>query len=666
MNILLIALVIVVGGGFLSLMCARWPRWATGFGAGAAFLGCVLGLWPVFQGLLGGGVESFRLPWAVPGGEFYIRLDGLSAFFLIPVFGLSALASVYGGNYLLAYRQHKMLGVSWFFFNIFVAAMVLVVVARQALLFMMAWEIMSIAAFFLVTFEHEKKDVRVAGWVYLVAAHVGGAFLLAMFLLLGRTAGSLDFDTFVVPGAAAGAVIFLLALVGFGTKAGIVPLHIWLPEAHPAAPSHVSALMSGVMIKLGLYGLLRVMMFLGPPAAWWGPLLAVIGIVGALLGISVALFQRDMKRVLAYSSIENVGLILLALGVGLWGLTRHYPVVAALGFAGAFLHIWNHALMKGLMFLGAGSVLHGAGGRDMERLGGLMKRMPRTGVALVVGAVAISALPPLNGFVSEWLIYLALLHGGLDGVGGSSVLMLLGVGLVALVGAMALLCFVRLVGIVLLGEPRGEAARQAHESSRWMTMPLVILAGLCVAAAIFPGLLIRAFAGVIGQVFDFSPVPFEQALSASAALPILGAVNAVIWILLGLVTGFFIQARRRGPVATDSTWGCGYPVPTARMQYTGQSFSEMMVSRLFLRSFRPKSHRAVSRDIFPTSGQVTTSYPDTLSRVVYQPAFNWLAGRFAQLRWLQQGKIQFYMMYFIVVLLLAFAWQVIRQWLHYE
>lgn len=648
----------------MSLVSSRSPRLATGLGAGSAAVGCLVGLWPAFKGLLGHGVMSFRMPWAVPYGEFYVRIDSLSAFFLIPVFGLSALAAVYGGSYLLAYRDRKMLGTSWFFFNLFVAAMALVVVARQAVLFMVAWEVMSISAFVLVTFEHEKRDVRVAGWIYLVASHLGAALLLAVFLLLGHTSGSLDFDSFSVPGATASVVIMLLALAGFGIKAGMVPLHVWLPVAHPAAPSHVSALMSGVMIKLGLYGLLRVMMFMGPPAAWWGPLLVMIGLAGAVAGISSALFQRDLKRVLAYSSIENMGLIILALGLGLWGLTSNHPVVAALGLSGAFLHIWNHSLMKTLMFLGAGSVLHGAGGRDIEKLGGLMKRMPRTGVAMVVGAVAIAALPPLNGFVSEWLIYLALLHGGLELSGAGSVALLMGVGVLALVGSLASLCFVRLVGIVLLGAPRSVEASHANESSYWMTVPLMALAGLCITAALVPGVLIKAFEGVIGEVFGLSIGPLEASLKASSAINVLGDINLVIWGLVGLVALLFIVARRRGGVTTDATWGCGYLSPSVTMQYTGQSFSEMM-SHLFWRSFRPKTQAVVPRAVFPVTGKMTSSYPDVLIRVLYQPLFNGLAGRFARLRWLQQGKIQFYMMYFVVALLLAFAWQFIRIWLNY-
>src|SRR5262249_14191397 len=263
-----------------------------------------------------------------------------------------------------------------------------------------------------VTFEHEKAEVRRAGWVYLIATHLGVAFLFLTFVLLGRSAGSLEFSAFrSMPALGAGlaGLIFVLALVGFGAKAGFVPFHVWLPEAHPAAPSHVSALMSAVMIKMGVYGILRTLTFLGPPAPWWGPTLAGLGLLTGLVGIALAGQQRDVKRVLAYSSIENVGLIGLGLGVGLWGQASDRPAVAVLGLTAALLHTWNHALMKGLTFLAAGSVLHGTGTRDVEKLGGLMKRMPWTANLLLVGAVAIAALPPLNGFASKWLLYLGLM-----------------------------------------------------------------------------------------------------------------------------------------------------------------------------------------------------------------------------------------------------------------
>ena len=325
---------------------------------------CLVASIPTLRVLGGGPPQSVRWAWDAAHGGFCIGLDALSAFFLLPVVVLSALAAVYGGSYLFAFRSRKSLGSSWFFFNLFVLGMIMVVIARTALLFLLSWEVMSISAFFLVTFEHENAEVRGAGWVYLVATHLGVAFLFATFVLLGRNAGSLEFEGFArMPGLDAfwSGLIFVLALVGFGAKAGFVPFHVWLPEAHPAAPSHVSALMSGVMIKMGLYGLLRILTFLGPPAPWWGLLLASLGMLTALVGISLAVQQRDLKRVLAYSSIENMGLIGVAMGVSMWCSASAMPAVAALAMAAGLFHIWNHALMKSLMFLAAGSVLHATG-----------------------------------------------------------------------------------------------------------------------------------------------------------------------------------------------------------------------------------------------------------------------------------------------------------------
>ena len=667
MTMLLIAMGIWIGGGILAMALDRSPEWSTRVGVGTAVTGCVLGLWPAFHGLLAGGVESVRFPWAVPGGEFYVQMDGLSCFFLVPICVLSALAAVYGGDYMASYSGRKSLGPHWFCFNLFLAGMALVVVAHHALLFLVAWEVMSLAAFCLVIFEHERKDVCAAGWIYLIATHVGAAFLLVLFLVLGRSAGgSLDFDRFMMAGTLAppvATVVFLLALVGFGTKAGLVPFHIWLPEAHPAAPSHVSALMSGVMIKMGLYGLLRTMMFIGAPAVWWGPLLMVIGFMGAIVGVSLALFQRDIKRALAYSSIENIGLILMALGVGLWGLTSGHRLVALLGLAGGLLHIWNHSMMKGLMFLGAGSVLHGAGTKDMERLGGLLKRMPRTGLAMIVGALALAAVPPLNGFVSEWLIYMALLTGGLEFSGGSRMVLLMMVGGLALVGGLAMICFVRLIGIVWLGEGRSEEARHAHESSCRMVVPMEILAGFCVLAAVFPGVLLPMFSRTVETAFSMPGGSFMAALnSTQSPLGVLSQMNVVIWVMLALVGVLFLLVVRRGRVTAEPTWGCGYLAPTSRIQYTGQSFSELMVSRMFPRAWRPKTRVTAPQGVFPATGKMTTRYPDTLSRIFYQPFFQWVVDNFLRLRWVQQGNVHYYMMYFVVTLVAAFAWMAIRGW----
>jgi hydrogenase-4 component B len=352
---------------------------------------------PAVRALAGGAAAEVRHAWAVPVGTLAAGLDPLSAFFLVPVLGLSALAAVYGREYLLAHAPRKSLAPPVFFFNLLVASMVGVVTARDSVLFLVAWELMTVASYMLIVFEDDTPPARRAGWIYLIAAHLGVVCLFAMFLLLGQASGRLEFAGLGASAGSTATVILVLALVGFGLKAGIVPLHVWLPEAHAAAPSHVSALMSGVVIKMGIYGLLRVMTFL-PPARWWGPTLMALGVTGALVGVALALYQRDLKRALAYSSVENIGLIVLGLGIGLWGASRGQARLAALGLAGGMLHLWNHGLMKGLMFLSAGSVLHGAGGKDLERLGGLMKRMPTTGALMILGSTAQWGLPPLNVF----------------------------------------------------------------------------------------------------------------------------------------------------------------------------------------------------------------------------------------------------------------------------
>ena len=666
MDVLLVAITLQVLAGTAALLFSKWPRTATALGAGGAVVGCLVGLAPTLRVLLGGTPESLRLAWDSSHGAFCVEVDALSAFFLLPVLGLSALAAVYGGDYLLAYRHEKSLGSPWFFFNAFVAGMVLVVVARTAFLFLVAWEVMSVAAYFLVTFEHEKAEVRKAGWVYLIAAHLGVAFLFLAFVLLGRNAGSLEFEAFRhMPALAAGSsgLIFVLALVGFGTKAGFVPFHVWLPEAHPAAPSHVSALMSGVMIKMGLYGLLRMVTFLGPPAPWWGLTLAGLGLLTGLVGVALALYQRDVKRVLAYSSIENMGLIGLALGMGLWGRASGLAAVTVLGTTAGLLHVWNHALMKGLMFFAAGSVLHGTGTKDMEKLGGLMKRMPWTGSAMMVGAVAIAALPPLNGFVSEWLMYLGLLKSGFATGSGRSLPALFSVGLLALIGALAAATFVRLTGIVLLGSPRSEAARHAHESSPWMLGPMLVLVFLCLTVAVIPqviaGLMVHVLEQVLGQDAGQNLLYLE---SSEVPLYIVGNINSWTLISIGVVALILLALSRKASRAEGPTWGCGYVKPTERMQYTGRSFAELLAEHLLPRFLRPHTSRRAPQGLFPSKSDFGTETPDPVSEKVYEPFFRRWAERFSRLRILQQGQVHVYLVYILLTFVLALAWVSLRTW----
>jgi len=665
MNALLAAVTLQLMAGFAALIFSKSPRAATALGAGGAALGCLIGLVPTWRVLVGGVPESLRLGWDAAHGAFCIGLDELSAFFLLPVLLLSALAAVYGGNYLLGYRHEKRLGSPWFFFNAFVAGMEMVVIARTAFLFLFAWEVMSLAAYCLVTFEHEKAEVRRAGWIYLIATHLGVAFLLFAFMLLVRQAGSLEFEAYrwmPALGTSGASAIFVLAAIGFGAKAGFVPFHVWLPEAHPAAPSHVSALMSGVMIKMGFYGMFRMLTFLGRPVAWWGPTIAAFGLLTGVVGISLALEQRDMKRTLAYSSIENIGLIGLAVGVGLWGWARELPVVAVLGMTAALLHIWNHALMKGLMFFSAGSVLHGTGTKDIEQLGGLMKRMPWTASCMILGCVAIAALPPLNGFVSEWLMYLGLVKYALLTNGANSLVALLAVGLLAFIGGLAAITFVRLAGIALLGSPRSEAAKHAHESSQWMLGPMLVLVVGCLTMAMIPQAVAGLTVGVIDQLLgQQTAASWLSAASVAAPLGLIGIVNALtLLVIIAAFFGFLAWSRKTARAA-GPTWGCGYVKPTARMQYTGRSFAEMTAKQLLPRFLQPHTHKQPPQGLFPSAGEFNSQYPDPITEKVYEPFFRDWAERFSQLRILQQGKVHVYLIYIALMVVLALAWVPIRR-----
>ncbi|MDI6736745.1 MAG: proton-conducting transporter membrane subunit, partial [bacterium] len=485
MNLLIISLSIFLVAGSISLL-SRSSKMAATSGVLGAVSGGLIGLIPAMEVLLSGKPQSLHFGWDVPYASFFIGLDSLSSFFLIPILIISILTAVYGGKYLSALAEKRSISNHWFFFNILIAAMVMVVVAKNGVLFLMAWEIMSISSFFLVTFENEKGDVRRAGLIYLIFTHIGTACLLSLFILLSQEAKILDFDclrTSISPN-----ILFLLAIVGFGTKAGFVPFHIWLPEAHPVAPSHVSALMSGIMIKTGIYGLLRILTLLGTPPLWWGWLLIGIGIISGIWGVLLALSQHDLKRLLAYHSVENIGIIALGLGLGLVGLSLNLPILSILGFAGGLLHVVNHALFKTLLFLCAGSVIHATGTKDIEHLGGLMKQMPWTGVTFLVGAIAISGLPPLNGFISEFLIYIGAFKAGIHLTADGAIPCICVIIALALIGGLAAACFTKAFGIVFLGEPREN--HTAHDPTLSMRLPLIILSTLCLLIALFSPIIV--------------------------------------------------------------------------------------------------------------------------------------------------------------------------------
>lgn len=652
MTLLAAAVVVLLGGGLAALAAFPRPALALALGSGTAAAGCGLGLAAVLPVLAGAPAASLRLPWRVPAGAFHVRLDPLAAFFETALFGVGLAAALYGASYLRPSLGRRPVPSFAFFFNVLVASMALVFAAADAVLFLVAWEVMALSAFALVTFEHERVEVRSAGYVFLVASHLGTAFLFGLFLLLGRGTGSFDFgriEALRASPAVPASLLFCLALVGFGTKAGLVPLHVWLPEAHPAAPSHVSALLSAVMIKTGIYGILRTLTFLPPAPAGWGYALGGVGLLGALVAITQASGQNDVKRALAYSSVENVGLIALGLGMGMVGAAAGSEPLAALGYGGALLHVWNHALMKGLAFMGAGALVHATHTRDMERMGGLLARMPRSGALFLVAAAALAGLPPLNGFASEWLLYLGLLLGAGGMGGGPSLLGYLAFTGLALVGALAAIAFARLAGVALLGAPRSPEAAAAREVGPGMWAPLGLLGAGCVALGLFPAEVLRLVAPVLAQMGG----PGLPAALGPPAATLGTPLRAVAVVLLVLAVGLALLRRRvllaRGARASE-TWGCGFGRPTERMEYTGSSFAQFLLVGLAPRALRPRGHLLPPRGIFPARASLRTEPLDPARARLFDPAFRALGDRMSRLRRFQAERLNLQLLYTLITL----------------
>jgi hydrogenase-4 component B len=653
--LILAAVGILLATALVAGFLVRADRAALVVGTAGGVGACVFGAGLSVFSLLGGEACSLRAAWPMPLGEYHVGLDGLSAFFLLCVFVVSGLGAFYGAGYLKAYIGRRSLAPAIAFYNLLVASMAAVVLARDGVLFLLAWETMSISSFFLVTFEDEREEVRRAGVTYLIASHVGVVFLFALFALLSREAGSFDFDAFAAAHALPAGfatLCFAFALVGFGTKAGFWPLHIWLPEAHPAAPSHVSAVMSGVMIKLGIYGLLRTLTFLGPPPTWWGLAFIAIGAVSGIAGVLHALAQHDLKRLLAYHSVENIGIIALGIGVGLLGQSYGNGTVAFLGYAGGLLHVLNHGLFKGLLFQGAGSVLHGASTRNIEALGGLYKRMPVTGLTFLVGSMAICGLPPLNGFVSELLIYIGAFRGTAAFTTSEGIAAVVALVSLALIGGLAAACFVKAFGVVFLGEPRTEAAAKAHEAGFSMKAAMVCGAALCFVVGVLPRWVIELVRPAVAAI-DPAGRGAEAPLATLQSVSLFAAVFAAIVALLALLRKALLRGRE---VATASTWGCGYSLPTARMQYTASSFAEPLLAP-FSKALKIDVHRDGPDGCFPRATRYEVHVQDLAGERAIVPLVRWFLRGVARLGVLQQGRIQLYLVYIIVTLVALVAWQ---------
>jgi hydrogenase-4 component B len=608
--------------------------------------------------------SAVTLPLGLPWIGAHFRLDALSTFFLVVVNFGGAGASLYGLGYgTHEQAPHRVLP----FFPAFLAGMNLVVLADDAFTFLLSWEFMSLASWALVMAHHHDRDNIRAGYIYLVMASFGTLALLLAYGLLAGPGGNYTFDAMraAEPAPLVAAAVLALMLLGAGSKAGLVPLHVWLPLAHPAAPSHVSALMSGVMTKVAVYGFIRVILDLAGPPAWWsGVVVLFLGSLTAVLGILYALMESDLKRLLAYSTIENIGVIFISLGLALAFQANGMGLAAALALTAALFHVLNHSFFKSLLFFGAGAVLTATGERNMEKLGGLIHRMPSTSFAFLVGCVAISALPPFNGFVSEWLAFQAILQSPDLPQWGLKVMVPAVGGLLALSAALAGACFVKAFGITFLGRPRTAAVEHAHEVDRYSLAAMFILATLCLLAGILPGLVIDGLSSVTISLLG-SRMPVQAAVPWLSIVPIAESRSSynglLVFVFIAIsaslaavvIHRFASRALRRGPA-----WGCGFPDAVPSAQYTAVSFAQPI-----RRVFGTFAFRAVEKVEMPPPGatgsaRLHVEMHDLVWETFYEPiagAVDFAADRLNHLQFLTIRRYLTLVFLFLVALLLVLA-----------
>ncbi len=634
--------------GVPGLFLDRRAPWGDRLATALAVAACLAGLAATLPLLAAPGAATIALPSPLPGFETKLGADALTGWFAAPVFLVGGLAAVYGSAYWPARRRPRHAKRLRLGYGLLLASLVFVLLARDATSFLAAWEVMALANFFVITTEENAPAVRRAGWLYLLYSHVTILALFAFFALAAQATGRLDLDALAALGdSPARTALFLLALVAFGVKAGAMPLHSWLPAAHASAPSHVSALMSGVVIKMGIYGLVRTTVALADPPLAWGLALLAVGGLAAFFGVVFALAQHDLKRLLAYHSIENVGIILLGLGLALAGRSTGRADWVLLGLAGCLFHVWNHALFKSLLFLGAGAVVHATGSRDLERMGGLARRMPATAALFLAGAVAICGLPPFNGFASELVVYLGLARAAVAPGGAWAALP---APLLAATGALAVACFVKVVGVVFLGTPRSAAAGDAHEAPTAMLAPMAALAAACALLGFAPALvapaLERAAAAWNGAPLAGQPlaalVPFGWVSAGALALA------AALALALAALAPVCRRARTRQPELP--TWDCGYAAESPRLQYTASSFAEIVTAR-FAWALRPHEERPLLDRLFPAPAAFRSHADDTVLDRLLMPRVEQVRRFAARVRAFQHGGLQEYVLYVLAAIL---------------
>ncbi|MEW5977095.1 MAG: hydrogenase 4 subunit B [Acidobacteriota bacterium] len=659
-----------------ALLFARFSKVSAGVGFVAAQIGSLAGCLASLAALT---LKTFPslvlLPQSTTLLSFSVHFDSLAAFFTLVISVLGLAISIYSSGYVIRYHSIGKVGILAGFFNLLLLVTTLIFSADNAVFFLIAWELMALCAFVLVVFDHELAETRRAGVLFFVMSHIGAGCLILGFLLLFQVSGSFRFEDLRGIGTQLSLLqrtaVFALFFLGFGIKAGVIPLHVWLPAAHPVAPSNISAFLSGVLIKTGIYGMVRVFFgFLDPPPLSWGLLILVVGSVSAVLGVLYALVEHDLKRLLAFHSIENIGIILVGLGASLLFLSFHQPALAALGLVAGLYHTLNHACFKGLLFLGAGAVLQATGTRNMEELGGLIRRLPWTTFFFLLGAVAISGLPPLNGFVSEWLTYQTLLQG--FGVTPGAVRLIFPVGgaLLALTGALAAACFVKAVGIAFLSLPRSPQAEAAQEVPRSMLLGMATLGVACVALGVLPMFLVSLLDSVTMELLGQSVTAGLIAPDGWVLTPLgmgRGAIStagmaALFVALLPMPLGLWLVFSRRTPHRVDETWDCGLDRLTPQMEYTATAYSKPL-RMIFQAIYRPR--RRIQADFavshyFTRAIHFESHIEPTFEQLIYRPV-NRAVLRFSRrVRMIQTGSLTTYLIYIFLTLIALLVWEKVQ------
>ena len=659
-------MIVWLAGAAASLALWSRPAGARRVACGAALAGSLLDLAASAAALSSASPTVIGLPFGNPAFTCSIRLDPLSAFFSLALGALAAAVSLYSFGYLKQMEGHRNLGAFGFFYNLLLLSVALVFTASNAFFFLVVWEVMALTAYCLVSFEHEKKKARDAGVLFLIMSHAGTGLLLIAFLVLASVSGSLDFSSFhllalrMTP-LRQGAV-FLLFLFGFGVKAGVVPVHIWIPEAHPVSPSNVSALMSGIILKAGIYGMARVFFdFYGAPALWMGAVVLGLGVASALLGVLYALMEHDLKRLLAWHSIENIGIILIGFGAALMFRSLGQENLAALALIAALYHTFNHVLFKGLLFMGAGAVVEATHTRNMEKMGGLIRRMPVTALCFLVGAVAISGLPPLNGFVSEWLTYQALLAGFGTTQSLTRLMFPIAGSLLALTAALAAACFVKAFAIPFLALPRSPEAADAHEVSYSMRAGMAVLAVGCVALGLGAPWIVPVFDPITEQTLGVrasSALGVVHGWALSPATAHGGTISmagiALFFLVAGAAFALPLALRWRRRTVSGPTWDCGLPGLTADNEYTATAFSKPL-RMIFSVLYRPTREIQAEYEVspyYPSSIRFESEIERTFEIRLYGPLQKLIMAAANRMKGIQAGSVNLYLAYIFITLIL--------------